>query len=77
MQAFISKHSYAVAFASFPYEHLQEEWRIINFILRKVVMMRELPLVKATKNLTFMKDIQTIDKQAKRLKQKTNLSLRQ
>ena len=62
MQAFINKHSYAVAYASFPYDQLQEEWEIINFILRKVVMMRELPLVKATKNLTFMKDIHTIDK---------------
>lgn len=57
MQAFMKMHSFAVAFANYPYDNFQEEQNIINFLLRKVILMRELPLVKATKNLTFIRDI--------------------
>lgn len=56
MQAFMSKHSYAVAYAQFPYDYLVIEQDIIDYLLRKVVLMRELPLVKATKSLTYQRD---------------------
>lgn len=68
MKAYKKKHCFAVAHAHEPYKEQTEESEIINYLLRKVVLMRELPLVKATKNLTFLKDITTIDKQTKKLK---------
>lgn len=76
MEAFIKNHSYAVAYANQPYDLLSDETEIINLILRKVVLMRELPLITASKNLAFAKDYQLIDKQSKRLKGLQSKSMR-
>jgi putative effector of murein hydrolase len=53
MQAFISKHSFAVAYQNTPYTDYDEESRIIKFLLGRVVLMRELPLMQATYQLTL------------------------
>lgn len=69
--AFASQHTYAVAYKDIAYELLQQEQDIIDFLLRKVVMMRELPLIKATKELEVENDLKEVEKQAKRLKKMT------
>jgi hypothetical protein len=76
MKAYKKKHCFAVAHAHEPYKEQTEESEIINYLLRKVVLMRELPLVKATKNLAFLRDIGTIDKQTKKLKSVSTRSQR-
>lgn len=56
-QAYARQHSYTVAYQCFPYENLGAEQEIIDYLLKRVVLMREMPLVTATKNLEFAKDL--------------------
>jgi hypothetical protein len=49
-----------VAYRDVPYELFNLENEIIDFILKKVVVMRELPFIKATNNLELSTDLKKI-----------------
>ena len=53
---------YVVAYKDIPYESWNHEQEIIDYLLRKVVMMRELPLFKATKDLAIENDLKEVEK---------------
>lgn len=56
-KAFARHHTYTVAYASFPYESLTQEQEIIDYLLKRVVFMREMPLANAAKSLEFARDL--------------------